>query len=50
MCDPSILTSKEFDDMEDALFIQYEDELLDEDWLGSFATEILNVKYEYINV
>jgi len=47
MRDPFGLTSQEFDDMEDALFVQYEDELLGEDWLDSFATEILDAKYDY---
>ena len=43
--DPSGLNSKTFDDMEYALFIQQEDELFGEDWLDSYATEILKAKY-----
>ena len=39
------LNAKTFDDMEDALFIQQEDELFGEDWLDSYATEILEDKY-----
>ena len=44
------LTSTDFDAMEDQYFIQLEDELLGEDWLESFATEILDAKYEFTDV
>ena len=44
------LTSVDFDAMEDQYFIQLEDELLGEDWLESFATEILDAKYEFTDV
>ena len=44
------LTSTDFDDMEDQYFIQLEDEILGEDWLDSFATEILDAKYEFTDV
>ena len=43
--DPSGLNAKTFDDMEDALFIQQEDELFGEYWLDSYTTEILETKY-----
>ena len=42
--EPSGLNAKTFHDMEDALFIQQEDELFGEDWLDSYATEILKAK------
>ena len=41
---PSVINAKTFDDMEDALFIQQEDELFGEDWLDFYATEILEDK------
>ncbi len=36
------LNSKEFDAIEDSLFIQVEDELFGEDWIKCFATCILD--------
>jgi len=36
--------------MEDAMFVQTEDELLGDDWLDSFATEILDAKYDKTDV
>ena len=44
------LTSVNFDDMSDNDFIQLEDTIFGEDWLDSFATEILNAKYELTDV
>lgn len=43
---PGGLDSKDFNDMEDMLFIQTEDEFFGEDWLNCYATEILDTKYE----
>ena len=48
--DPSSLDTKSFIDMKDAMFIQTEDELLGDDWLDSFATEILDAKYNKTDV
>ncbi len=39
------LTFEDFDAMEDQYFIQLEDEIIGEDWLESFATEMLDAKY-----
>ena len=50
LCTPGGLDSKEFDAMEDMFHIQVEDELFGEDWLKSFATEILDAKYEKTDV
>ena len=44
------LTSVNFDDMSDNYFIQLEDTIFGEDWLDSFATEILDAKYELTDV
>jgi hypothetical protein len=44
------LTSADFDHMEDTYYIQYEDELLGQDWLETYATEILNARYERTDV
>ena len=44
------LTSSDFDAMEDQYFIQLEDEILGEDWLQCYATEILDAKYEWTDV
>jgi len=32
--------------MENAMFVQTEDELLGDDWLDNFATDILDAKYD----
>ncbi len=47
---PGGLTSNDFDAMEDMFFIQAEDELLGEDWLRCYATEILDAKYDWTDV
>lgn len=47
---PGGLDSHEFDAMEDMFHIQVEDELLGQDWLQSFATTILDAKYEWTEV
>ncbi len=47
---PGGLDSKEFDAMEDMFHIQVEDKILGEDWLGHFATEILDAKYDKTDV
>ncbi len=39
-----------FDAMVDQYFIQLEDELLGEDWLESFALEILDAGYEFTEI
>ena len=44
------LMSEDFDHMEDSCFIQHEDELLGQDWLQLYATEILDAQYEWTNV
>ena len=44
------LNSTDFDGMVDQYFIQVEDELLGEDWLDCYATEILDAKYEFTDV
>jgi hypothetical protein len=44
------LTSADFDHMEDTYYIQYEDELLGQDWLEIYATEILDARYRWIDV
>ena len=38
--DPFSLDKESYQDMEDAMYVQTEDELLGEDWLDNFATEI----------
>jgi hypothetical protein len=47
---PGGLDSKEFEAMVDMFHIQIEDELLVQDWLQSFATTILDAKYEWIDI
>ena len=44
------LMSADFDQMEDAYYIQYEDELLGHDWLETYATEILDARYQWTDV
>ena len=44
------LSSEDFNAMEDQYFVQLEDEILGEDWLKCFATEILDAKYEWTAV
>jgi hypothetical protein len=46
---PGGLDSNEFDTMED-FHIQVEGKIFGEDWLECFATEILDTKYEKIDV
>jgi hypothetical protein len=43
---PEGLDTKDFDAMEGMFFVQTEDELFGEDWLNSYATEILDMQYE----
>jgi len=50
MCPRKGLTSADFDHMEDMYYIQYKDELLDQDWLETYATEILDAKYKWTDV
>ncbi len=47
---PGGLDLSEFDAMEDMFHIQAKDKIFGEDWLECFATEILNAKYERIDV
>jgi len=44
------LTAMDFDAMADQYYIQEETELIGEDWLQCFATEILDAKYEFTDV
>ena len=44
------LTLSDFLEMEESYFIQLEDELFGKDWLHSYATKILDAKYEFIDV
>ena len=44
------LTSTDFAVMEDHYHIQLEDDLLGDDWLDCYATEILDAKYEWTNI
>ena len=44
------LTSADFDQMEDMFHIQFEDELLGQDWLQLYATEILDARYQWTDV
>ena len=44
------LDSYEFDTMVGMYHIQVEDKILGKDWLEYFATEILDVKYEWTDV
>ena len=48
--DPFRSDSKSFNIMEDAMFVQTEDELLGHDWLDSYVTEILDAKYDKTDV
>jgi hypothetical protein len=50
LCPPGGLYSKDFNTMEDMFHIQVKEELLSEDWLKSFATKILDAKYEITGV
>ena len=44
------LTSADFDQMEDMYHIQFEDELLGQDWLQLYATKILDARYKWTDV
>ena len=44
------LVSKDVDDTEDIYHVQLEDELLGQDWLKRYATESLDVKYQWTDV
>ena len=44
------LNAETFEKMEDSLLLQIEDELLGEDWLDSFATEIIDAKYTVLDI
>jgi hypothetical protein len=44
------LTLADFDHMEDMYYIQYEEELLGQDWLKTYATEILDAKYKWTDI
>ena len=48
--DPFSLDTKSFNDTEDVMFVQTEDDLLGDDWLHSFATEILDTNYDKTDV
>ena len=44
------LRSSDFNAMEEQYYIQLKDEILGEDWLQCYATEILDAKYEWTDV
>ena len=44
------LASEDFKEMEDSLYVQVEDELFGEGWLDSYATTILDAKYEKADI
>ena len=46
----TVISSADFADMEDHYHIQLEDDLLGNDWLECYATEILDAKYEWTNI
>ena len=48
--DPIGLDAETFDTMEDSLLLQEQDELIGEDWLDSFANEMLDAKYNVSNI
>ena len=48
--DPFTIDKESYQDMEDAMHVQTEDELLGEDWLDNYATEILDAKYNKTDV
>jgi hypothetical protein len=50
LCPPGGLDSNNFNAMEDMFHIQFKDELFGGDWLECFATEILDTKYERMDV
>jgi hypothetical protein len=50
LCPPGGLDLNEFNSMKNMFHIQVKDGLLGEDWLKCFATEILDAKYESIDV
>ncbi len=47
---PGGLDSKEFDAMEDMMYIHVKDKIFGEDWLECSATEILDAKYKKTDV
>lgn len=47
---PHGLISSNFDTMEDQYFVQMKDKLFGKDWFNTFATEILDAKYEFADV
>ena len=48
--DPFTIDKESYQDMEDAMHVQTEDELLGEDWLDNYANEILDAKYNKTDV
>jgi hypothetical protein len=50
LCLPGGLDLNKFDAMEDMFHIQVKDKLFGEDWLECFGTEILDAKYERMDV
>jgi hypothetical protein len=50
LCPPGGLDAKGFNAMEDMFHIQVKDKIFGKDWLECFATEILDAKYEKIDV
>ena len=47
---PNGLTSSDFKEMEESYYVQLEDEILGEDWLSCYATEILDAKYDKTDI
>ncbi len=50
LCPPGGLDSNKFDAMQDMFYIQVEGKLFGEDWLKCFVTEILDAKYERMDI
>ena len=48
--DPRGLGPEDFKEMEDSLYIQVEDETFGDDWLDSYATTIIDAKYEKADI
>ena len=47
--DPDTLDSETLKDMEDAMFVQVDEDIFGINWLDGFATEILDAKYDVTN-
>jgi len=47
---PFTIDKESYHDMEDAMHVQTKDDLLGEDWLDNYATEILDAKFNKTDV